>query len=190
MGFLQLWKKGSSAGQPPPRCISSPRTTCQSAGFPTFVEYANAYTTGDIVGVIVDMDAGTISFSINGVDQVRTASPLLTDLVCQRHVTWVCMLQGVAFKEDVRGRVLVPAVCGGGAHNGQAHRISIVEPPFAFDTDQCAEYAASSGGRLRCLACCVLTPRGWLPGTSRLATTRCACEQAGSGARPACRTAA
>ena len=66
--------------------------------------------------------------------------------MCQRHVTWACMLQGVAFKEDVRGRVLVPAVCGGGAHNGQAHRISIVEPPFAFDTDQCAEYAASSGG--------------------------------------------
>jgi len=50
------------------------------------VEYASSFTTGDIVGVVVDMDEGTISFSVNGQDQVRAAVVMAVWLVATGYV--------------------------------------------------------------------------------------------------------
>lgn len=97
----------------------------QSAGSPQFEEYATPFKSGDIVGVLVDMDKPSISFTLNEVDL------------------------GVAFAGDsLKGKTLVPAVCGGGANPaaGQSHRIRILESPTGFAPQRTSRYVGGGAG--------------------------------------------
>lgn len=82
----------------------------KSAGSPRFVDYSEAYTTGDIIGMEFDATSRELRFSKNGVDL------------------------GVAF-DNVAGAHMVAAVCagGGGRSPAEGHEICLVQPPPAFD---------------------------------------------------------
>eukprot|EP01029_Cantina_marsupialis_P009642 TRINITY_DN223_c0_g1_i2.p1 TRINITY_DN223_c0_g1~~TRINITY_DN223_c0_g1_i2.p1 ORF type:complete len:700 (+),score=313.88 TRINITY_DN223_c0_g1_i2:552-2651(+) len=77
-----------------------------------FIEYSKPYHTGDSIGMLLDMNAGTLRYFKNDIDM------------------------GIACSTDLKGRALCPAVCLGGATNGGEHRISVSqseEVPFFED---------------------------------------------------------
>ena len=72
----------------------------RSAGFPEFQPFAQGFSSGDVVGVYLDCDAGTLSFARNGV------------------------MLGVAFS-DLKGKSVMPAVCMGGRASKSSHRPTV-----------------------------------------------------------------
>ena len=66
----------------------------------SFVAYGESYGTGDVIGVELDCEEGTLRFHKNGVDQ------------------------GVAFATGLKGLTLVPAVCLGGVRSSKSSKPS------------------------------------------------------------------
>jgi len=76
------------------------------------VPYGSTFTSGDVVGMLVDTVAGTVRFSLNGEDQ------------------------GIAFR-GLEAQSLHAAVCCGGVKSGdeQQHQVMSLEIPRVFDPE-------------------------------------------------------
>ena len=70
--------------------------------------YGAAYTTGDVIGVALDVDSGTLEFYKNGTSQ------------------------GVAFSTGLAGKTLVPMVGNGASASSQAYALNCGQRPFTY----------------------------------------------------------
>lgn len=97
----------------------------KGGGNPRFVDYGIAFSTGDVIGMEVDVERGRMSFAVNG------------------------RAQGLAYDGVRAAAGLVPAVCGGGVPMGvNPHRVAVVQRPTAFDKGRSnRSFSFGEGGR-------------------------------------------